>query len=333
MNASAHPVSCDGKTYGSLKEFANDRGLNYSRVLHYFRKGRTPEEIVELCQFTQASKAAIEPVEHAKRHPVMYKNVKYDSIYAAAEALGVSPARIYDIRKRKGLSAEEAIDYALSNLSRPGDGESPNSKPCVVEGVTYPSREAAIQAYHMTRITVYSRMEREGISFEEALIQGRNSATYRPPTISLFPTLRLIPAKSDISQPVLAELTRSLEYYKQTVQPMTDLLTGLPALFVNGHSYIYFNHDARGLELLSELPINVDRDTLEVLNSSYVATKLFRNNISQKIFLFSFIPSKEEGQEIKTLLNSWFSYVCIRDKLMRLFSDKDFELSENKKTG
>lgn len=329
MNAGAHPVEYKGQTYESLKAFANALGLPYTKVVHHYKKGRVPEEIVELCQFTAASKAKEAPKEGSKRCFVEHNGIQYTSIYAAAEALGLSAARIYDIRKRKGISAAEAIDYALEQkLAKPGTGKSPNSKPCTIEGVTYPSREAAINAYHQTRITVYSRMEREHISFEEALIRGRNTATYRPPTISLFPTLQLVPAKKSVAQPVLEELSRSLEYYRYHVEPMSDLVTGLPALLVNGHSYIYFNREARGLEILSELPVDADRDTLWALNSSYVAAKLFTNHLSGKIYLLSFQSAKEEGQDIKTLLNTWFSYICIRDKLLRLF-----EAEEQEKTG
>lgn len=318
MKSKAYPVTFRGQKYKSLKAFAASLNLKYSNVVRYYQQGKDLEDIVVRCQYTTASKAQGEPKETAKRYPVEYEGVKYPSLYAAAESLNIPLAYLYDLRRRRGMSATEAIKHALEHPPRTISGQSPRAKPCVVEGITYPSQEAAIQAYHMSRITVYSRMEREGISFEEALVRGRNSAVYRPPTASLFPELQLVPAKGgEISLPILAELSRSLEYYRYQVQTMANLKTGIPALCVNGHSYIYFNHAARGLEIISELPIDVDRETLWELNAAYVAVKLFTSG--KTIYLSAFQSAKEEGQEIKSLLNTWFSYLSIRDSLIRRF--------------
>ena len=45
-------------------------------------------------------------------------------------------------------------------------------KPCVVAGVSYPSQAAAARKYGVPLVTVYSRMQREHISFEEAVRRG-----------------------------------------------------------------------------------------------------------------------------------------------------------------
>ena len=90
------PITYQGQVYESLKDFAVKNNLNYSKVLSYHRKGHTAEEIVAQCQFSVASKATAPPRETAKRYFVEYNGVQYTSLYAAAQALGLSPGRVYD---------------------------------------------------------------------------------------------------------------------------------------------------------------------------------------------------------------------------------------------
>jgi len=82
---------------------------------------------------------------------------------------------------------------------------------------------------------------------------------------------------------------------------------------------VYYNQQARGLEIISKLPIEVDKDTLWDLNAEYVAVKLFSDRETGEIYLSSFQSAKEKGSDIKSLLNTWFSYICIRDMLLRKF--------------
>lgn len=319
------PITYQGQTYESLKDFAAQNNLSYPKVLAHHRKGRTAEEIVAQCQFSTASKAAATPPETPKRYYIEYNGVQYTSLYAAAQALGLSPGRVYDIKKRKKISAEAALEYALQNSAKAGQGQSPNATPCVVDGVSYPSREAAMQAYNIPRITVYSRMEREGISFEEALVRGRDSAVYRAPTSSLFFNLHLVQSNQVSAPPTLDELYRSLTYYHCKVEYMSDLLTSIPALFVDGHSYVFFNKEARGVEIISELPFPVDDSTINVINGTFVTIKVFSHQLSGKPYLAAFQSAKEELQEIKSLLNTWFSYASVRDKLIRTFGNQGHE--------
>ena len=183
-----------------------------------------------------------------------------------------------------------------------------------------------MQAYNIPRITVYSRMEREGISFEEALVRGRDSAVYRAPTSSLFFNLHLVQSNQVSAPPTLEELYRSLTYYHCKVNYMMDLLTSTPALFVDGHSYVFFNKEARGVEIISELPFAVDNDTMNVINGTFVTIKAFSHQLSGKPYVATFQSAKEELQEIKSLLNTWFSYASVRDKLIRTFGKQEPEV-------
>lgn len=321
------PITYNGQTYPTLKEFAVANNLNYSKVLARHRRGQTAEEIVAQCQFSTASKATQPRPESPKRCPVEYDGVSYPSLYAAASALGLSPNSLYDLRRR-GMSPVESIEYALTHLAKAGEGQQPgHACPCEIEGVSYPSQEAALNAYNMTRITVYSRMQREGISFEEAIIRGRDTAVYRQPTPSLFPSFHLVPAKGEPGMTTLAELARSLNYYHCKVEHMRDLLSGDSVLKVSDDSYVFYNREARGIEFVSPLPFPVDGDMLDIFNGAFAITKVF--TVHKVPYLAAFQSAKEEIQEIKTLLNTWFSFSCIRDKLVRMFAVQ----AENEKTG
>jgi len=314
------PVEYDGKTFASIKEFVNFYGLNYSKVQYYRKLGKTPEEIIRECQFTTASKQSLLGGDAAGGNSieVEYDGIPYKSIYEAATALGINPSQVYETRKRNKVSPTEAIRLVLE---RKGKGRKPSHRaiPCVVAGVEYESREAAIMAYHLPRITVYSRMERENISFEEALIRGRNAAVYCPPVKSLFPSLRLVPSNAPLQQPILEELEASLKYYVVPVSPLRDMTTFLPALCANDAAYLYFHHEARGLEITAPLPFPLDVETINSLNNAYVCTKLVYCKELEKVLLTGFQCAKENGQDIKPLLYAYFSFASVLDELSRRY--------------
>lgn len=312
-------ITCEGKEFPSIKEFANYYGLNYSKAQYYRKRGRSPEEIVEACRFSTASKTVAPPKDSPKRFTCEYNGVQYSSIYEAANALGLNPAQVYELRKRNNVSPSTAIEMAIERRASKGKGDARRAQPCVIDGVEYESREAAILAYKLPRVTVYSRMEREGISFEEALSRGRKASVYCPPTMSLFPALRLTPTHA-LSQPILEELSTSLDYYRKKVSAMRDMITLIPVLVVEENIYLFFNHEAHGLEIVSTLPIQTDMETLNAINGAYANTKIFYNAIAGQTTLSSFQVAKEEGQEIRPLLYAFFSYYAIRERLIRNFS-------------
>ena len=319
MAVHAHPITCDGKDFATIREFANYYGLNYSKAQYYRKRGKTPEEILKACQFSSASKSEKPAKSTAKRFLCEYQGVQYSSLYEAANALGFPPAQLYELRKRNNLPPSAAIELAMEKRAAKGKRESSRAQKCIIDGIEYKSQDDAIRAFGLPRITVYSRMERDGISFEEAVLKGRKAATYCPPTPSLFPTLRLVQTES-IEQPTLSELQRSLSYYKKRVTCMQDVRTCLPALCIEDSIYLYFNSEAHGLEFISVLPITLTLDTLNAINSAYANTKLYCNPMTNQVILSAFQAAKEEGQEIKTLLYAYFSYEAIRQQLLRNFS-------------
>ena len=168
----AKQVVVGGKIYNSITEFCDAHGLKYPSVSAQLRKGVAPEDILAnhgnlptTTRYKSGSKAA---------HPCAYDGVEYPSMMAAADALGIPAHRITTCMKTRQCSASDAIRHLMED----NDGEVLNTgnqgkrEPCVVEGVLYPSKSAACQAYGVRYITIHSRMTREGLTFEEALASG-----------------------------------------------------------------------------------------------------------------------------------------------------------------
>lgn len=324
MEAQGYQVEYEGQMYHSLREFAEALNLNYPKVTAYFRKGKSLEEIIEKCQFSTASKTPGPLKEGPKRKFVEFNGVQYSSIYAAAEALGISPARVYSVRESQQCSAEAAIEYVLENSMPAGGSDAPSAaKPCIIEGISYPSREAALAAFRLKRITVYSRMKRENIPFEEAVLRGRDSALYRKPAASKLPRLVLIPMEGELKKPeVLADLYRSLSYYNRRVEILMDELSGTPVLFVDGLSYICYNEDARGIEMSTAFDekAKMSSAAINLFNENNIAVKLFFSKARGRLMLTAFQSAKSDNQRIEPLLNAWFCYSTIRDERMRKFN-------------
>lgn len=319
MVTNALPVTCKGQEFSSFKEFTNYYGLQYTKAQYYRKQGKTPEEILEICKFNSHSKTTSEPKASAKRYLCEYNGIKYGSLNEAACALGFSPSQIYELRRRNSLSPSAAIAMAMEQRLNKGEiQKSGNHKKCIIDGVEYESQEAALRAYKIPGITVYSRMEREGITFEEALVRGRKSNLYCPPVGSLFPSLRLVSSSDDQIPNTLKELVNSLKYYQCQIQVLRDFTSQLPVLLVNEENYIYFNHEAKGLEIISEISYSLDMEVINLLNSAYVATKIFVIPQTGKAYLSSFQIAKEESQEIKSLLYAYFTFATTKENLRRI---------------
>lgn len=301
-------VICDGKEF-TVRDFASYYQLNLSKVRYYLRRGKTTEEIISLCQFSASAKT--EKKIPSTQYECEYEGEKFTSLYEAATTLGISPNQLYELRKRKNLTASEAIEQVMKKRKENGKRPGRAAKKCVIEGVEYESREAAAKAYHIPIITVYSRMERDHISFEEALLKGRLATTYRAPAEILFPSLQFETVEgSSLGQQVLDDIWESLVYYECQVQPVRCKDSGVLGLLVDEHTYIYFNKDAGGLEFISELPSPISAVKMNELNRAYAVTKVFSEG--GKTYLFSFMAAKDKKQDIKTCLIEYFSYASIR---------------------
>lgn len=161
-------VEAEGQTFVSVQNFCDYYGLKYRSALYHLQKGRTGDETINILEHRsfnrQYRKAPGRSIE------VKIGDDIFKSITEAAEAYGVRPDQI--------KQAIQAGDAAISELT--GEEQSANKKvpthvkKCVIAGVTYPSMAAAARAYGIPMATVTARMDREKISFEEALRRGHH---------------------------------------------------------------------------------------------------------------------------------------------------------------
>lgn len=62
--------------------------------------------------------------------------------------------------------------------------------PCTIAGKTYPSQAAAARAYHVPIQTIYSRMQRQNLSFEDAILCGYREEHLLSPVPELYSAYR-----------------------------------------------------------------------------------------------------------------------------------------------
>lgn len=93
---------------------------------------------------------------------------------------------------------------------------------CQVAGTVYPSQIAAARAYHIPIQTIYSRMQRQNLSFEEAVLHGYREEHLLSPVPELYHAyhdkLRQIEQPQSKSLADLIELLESAGLYGQAFQ-------------------------------------------------------------------------------------------------------------------
>lgn len=176
-------IDYDGKTFDSIADFVREYGLKYPTTSVHLRQGLSPGESIRRQQVAQRN------VEDGKCE---YDGQKFSSLFEAAESLGFSPTYLYGIRNKKGCSANEAIKQAMEGRTGNNQG---NHSPVEIDGVIYPNKISALRAYDIPYVTATTRMRRENISFQEAVLRGNKFRKRMFPTFTLFNKSKLKAAK------------------------------------------------------------------------------------------------------------------------------------------
>lgn len=171
-----------GKEYGSYAEVAHDYDVEVQELLRLIKKGIPAEEAVGQCHIVRLAEQR--PKKRPNATPIVVDGVAYQSLAEACRRIGISTGSAYQkrnaIMERTGASEYEATVEALQYLSeRRKLRNGARAEEVTVAGQTYPSRHAAMQAYHLSAATVNARIARaakagQPITFEEALLAGRN---------------------------------------------------------------------------------------------------------------------------------------------------------------
>ncbi len=311
-------VEYGGRQFSSVREFAEFYGLEYSSASRLLRKGRSPGEVISRCRYTQSCVRG-EKGSRRSSSACSWMGVSYGSLHEAAVCLGYRPNQLYELRRRWGLTPDETLAMAADLAARHRGFEPGSPIPCEVGGVCYGSREEACRALDIPSATVYSRMRRECIPFEEALIRGRMEKLYVQPVQSL--SLRADPGEAEEvpEQELLDTLYNALTYYRFQVERRLDRTTGQPLLLAEGVTCIGYNQEASGLEIWTAFPFQMDACAVNLVNRSFAGCKLAWDEEDRAVLL-TFQTVKAENQEIRTVLTSFFSHISCRDILMRQYA-------------
>lgn len=206
----------DGRTFPSIAAFCREFELKYPAVDYHLKQGRSPDEILEVLNQLPSAPRFQSP--SGRRSPCSYNGVEYPSILVAAESLGLPAHAIYGRIASKGLDPNDALRDAVENwrpISRPRAPEPETiHRPCKIDGVTYSSKAEALRTYGLGYQTVHSRVRRENISFEEAILRGSDPKRKLRCAEARFPSLSSVlmkPAKrkSSVMESIVDILQKS----------------------------------------------------------------------------------------------------------------------------
>ena len=173
----------DGKQFRSVAAFCEEYDLGYRTALSFLKKGCSGEEIVH-----RMLELPDIPKKNRNSRPVIYAGTEYPSVAEACRELQLQRGRVYNFLRR-GVSAEEALELAAKAqkvYDSKTDGRSassgPAGDPCTIDGVYFPTRKAACDAFQVSYPSVMSRIQRHPkMPFEEALLRGARKWKYVKP--------------------------------------------------------------------------------------------------------------------------------------------------------
>lgn len=145
-------ILCNGQPFDSITTLSEHFGISKQKVTKRLAGGWTPEQAVSI----------VPPRKRlgSTSKPLMFDGVRYGSLVAAAEAMGLDPKRIAS-RVAKGYAPEDALKGNLKG--RTGLG-----KAIEFCGEVYRSREQLSSKFGQTWSNVQRRVDR-GWTMEQAL--------------------------------------------------------------------------------------------------------------------------------------------------------------------
>lgn len=321
----------EDKTFDSIIAFCEAFGCRVSTAQKKFIQGLSPSQVIRDSQAYKRHERT--PVKHKRQYPCSYNGEHYSSLSEAASALGIPLYWLYNFKKKHNYSPQTALELAVeeyAKVKRLATHENGRCIPCEIDGTTYPSKSAACKAYDIPAITVYSRMAREGISFEEALSRGNKERKRITPVPVKFNSLRLLRGNiselpQELSIAALYDMLQKYkylpEYYKSTTGELVLKIS--ENLLPNGISYNVFivfpPADAKGsvpVEIVipklityhSNEPVNNTSlfQTLNMLNLKYTNLKLVYDPPSRTVSAVWAQTIKQTHGQISDMLQSIF---------------------------
>lgn len=343
---SAWTIYYEDRVFDSIIAFCEAYGCRVSTTQKKFVRGIPPSQVIKDSQLYKRRER--KPIQHKRQYPCTYGNESYSSLSEAASALGIPLYWLYSFKKKHNYSAQTALELAVDEYpkaKRETGHKNGRCLPCKVDGTTYPSRAAACKAYDMPAITVYSRMEREGISFEEALARGNKDRKHIIPVPVKFNKLHLI--KHDITElsptlsivslyNILQRYKYLPEYYKAaTGELVLKIVETFSSAQMPYNMYIVFPPaDTKGsvpVEIVvprlvtyqsDEIPYNTSFfQHLNELNLEYINLKLVYDPPSRTVSAIWAQTIKQSHGQVADMLQAIFFLLGTCDRVVQFFQD------------
>ena len=145
-------ILCNGHQFDSITTLSHHFGISKQKVTRRLAGGWTPEQAVGIVPPRKRSGST--------GKPLLFEGVRYGSLVAAAEAMGLDPKRIAS-RVAKGYAPEDALRGNLKGRTGPG-------KAIEFRGEVYRSREQLCSQFGQHWRNVQKRVNR-GWTMEQAL--------------------------------------------------------------------------------------------------------------------------------------------------------------------
>lgn len=278
MARSSYEVKANGIVFTSATKFCNYYGLQYPAVRRYLQDGKTGDDILKILRQNSLGRRYNSSPGRGKT--VIIDDIEYKSVTEASAATGLSA---FEISKMLSSDMPRTVGRKV---------------PCTIGGITYPSREAAAKAYGLPIQTIWARVKRRGVSFEEALEIGRKVQNQMFPEKSKWDSLNLspinVPTDNDVKD-LLSDITSILTANNFQIQCLCDAEKSVWAVKFQENLKIYTspldvyilfdnNNPARDIEflipsvLVFELMTSTKRqvvmDKINELNASYNGAKI-----------------------------------------------------------
>ena len=306
-------IVCNGQVYPSISDFAKEYGFNYSTVRTYVAQGMSGDEIVDRIN------SRLSPSGKSKTS-FTYDGKDFSSLSDAVQEYGLSLYSVYRYKGQHHCSSEEAIDHFLKKRAKTGGPtNSGGKKPVVFRGVEYPSQQAVMDAFHLPRVTVMSKIRRTGVSFETAVEQCLHASNHLSVTRSPF--LSTVWKETDNTDSFLRIELKILNHIRSSFQNTkiyssdigihmvsfeADIVLGVPSTV-----YVVFDKTEKEffIEDIHVLKGDVPIDKINKLNASSLYTKFWFDSDSGKIGASWNVPATSDIGNAPIIWKSLLNFV------------------------
>jgi len=172
----------NGKRYNSIKDAAEDCGLNYQTVISYIKlRNMSAEEVINtLLKKSENGENTME-----KTKPVIINNKSYKTIREAMLKENITSSKLQEVKQQYNLDTFDAVSKIIADKIKNQKDEIRTfpyhqAKEITVNGVTYTSISKALKEVGITQNQCYYRMKRHNLSAEkaiESIIEERNTGS------------------------------------------------------------------------------------------------------------------------------------------------------------